>query len=250
MNNNPGKLLIIKPEIFESFPEIVSGISTRYCAGSEPPFYFNLSFRVGDKIENVKRHRNKFFNELGIKEDRVSFQRQTHSVISNKVLKPEFFDDSDALYSNTKNNFLAISIADCIPVLLYEPKKKVVAGIHSGWKGTLNKITTVTIERLKDEFSIKPKNILAYIGPGISFDNFEVGKDVYDLFDNDVKETRGEKYYVDLKKHNYLQLLRLGVKAGNIEVSHYCSYRDEDLFHSYRRDKDKSGRMLGVIGLI
>ena len=250
MNNNPDNPLIIKPGIFKDFPEIISGISTRHWTGSEPPYYFNLSFRVGDKTENVKRNRNKFFKELGINEDRVSFQRQTHSVISNKVINPKFFDDSDSLYSNTKNNFLAISIADCIPILLYEPKRKVVAGIHSGWKGTLNKITTVTIEKLMEEFSIKAKNIFAYIGPGISFENFEVGKDVYDLFDNDIKGIRGEKYFVDLKKHNYFQLLQIGVKAENIEVSQYCSYKEKDLFHSYRRDKDKSGRMLGVIGLI
>lgn len=250
MINKQNRIKIIKSEIFSRFPELKFGISTRHCDGAQPPFYFNLSFRVGDKNENVKNNRKIFFNELGIEEERVSFQRQTHSVISNLVTNPKFFDDSDALYTNSNNNFLAINIADCIPVFLYEPEKKVVAGIHSGWKGTLNKITTVTFEKLKNELSINPDKTLAYIGPGISNENFEVGKDVYDLFEPDVKIIRDEKYYIDLKKHNYLQLIRLGVKPENIEVSEYCTYKEKGLFHSYRRDRDNSGRMIGVIGLI
>jgi YfiH family protein len=250
MNDKNKKLKIIKSEIFSKFPELKFGISTRYYNGAEAPFYFNLSYRVGDKCENVRKHRKTFFNELGIDQGRVSFQRQTHSVFSNNVSEPKFFEESDALYTNTKNNFLAISIADCIPVFLYEPEKKIAVGIHSGWKGTLNKITTVTIEKLKKDFYINTENIFAYIGPGISLQHFEVGKDVFDLFENDVKEIRNGKYFLDLKKHNYLQLISLGIQSVNIEVSDYCTYKEKDLFHSYRRDKDKSGRMIGVIGLI
>ncbi|MBI5402188.1 MAG: peptidoglycan editing factor PgeF [Ignavibacteriae bacterium] len=250
MNNNNSKLKIIKSEMFSRFPELKFGISTRHYAGAVPPFYFNLSYNVGDKSENVRKHRTTFFRELGIEEDRVSFQRQTHSVLSHNVTEPKFFEDSDALYTNTKNTFLAISIADCIPVFLYEPSKKITTGIHSGWKGTLNKITTVTVEKLKNEFSVNPGNIFAFIGPGISSEHFEVGKDVYDLFENDVKEIRSGKYFIDLKLNNYKQLIKLGVKPENIEVSEYCTFKNEKLFHSYRRDRDNSGRMIGVIGLI
>jgi polyphenol oxidase len=250
MSNKPTNLKIIKPEIFNRFAELKFGISTSRFDGAEPPFYFNLSYRVGDKTENVKKHRKTFFGELGIDEDRVSFQRQTHSVISHKVTEPKYFEDSDALYTDKKNNFLAISIADCIPVFLYEPEKSVAAGIHSGWKGTLNKITTVTFEKLKTEFGICAENIYAYIGPGISSQHFEVGKDVYELFDEEVKEIRSGKYFIDLKTHNYLQLIKLGVKPANIEVSDYCTYKEKNLLHSYRRDRDKSGRMIGVIGII
>lgn len=241
---------IIKPKIFESFPEIKSGISTKLGGRSGPPFYFNLSYRVGDNKESVKDNRKIFFDELGINEDTVSFQRQTHSVKSNNVKVPSFFEDSDALYTNLRNNFLSVSIADCIPVLLYEPEKKVIAAIHSGWKGTLNKITTVTIEKLIKEFSIDAGKICAYIGPGISVNHFEVGKDVADLFIVEVKEERSGKFFIDLKKHNYIQLQKLGVRDENIEISEYCTYKEEDLFHSYRRDRDKSGRMLAVIGMI
>lgn len=250
MNNKPKQLKIIKSKIFNNFPELKFGISTRHFAGAEPPYYFNLSYSVGDVRENVRKHREVFFGKLGVEENRVTFQRQTHSVISHNVTEPKFYEDSDALYTNIKNNFLAISIADCIPVFLYVPEKQIAAGIHSGWKGTLNKITSVTIEKLRKEFDVNAENIFAYIGPGISSEFFEVSKDVFDLFEDEVKEIKAGKYFIDLKKHNYLQLVRLGVKPGNVEVSDYCTFKEKDLFHSYRRDKDKSGRMIGVIGIV
>jgi polyphenol oxidase len=241
---------IIKSKIFEKFPELKFGISTKNVENSEPPFYFNLSYRIGDKPESVKKNRGIFFNELGINEKQVSFQRQTHSVNSNFVTHPAFFEDSDALYTNTKNNFLAVSIADCIPVFLYESEKKIVAAIHSGWKGTLNKITTVTIEKLAKDFSFNVKKAFVFIGPGISIENFEVSNDVAVLFDENVKTNRDGKYFIDLKKHNYRQLVELGVKIENIEVSEHCTFKEKDLFHSYRQDREKAGRMLGVIGII
>lgn len=246
MNN----IKIIESEIFKKFPEIKFGFSTNKNGEARSAYNFNLSYRVGDDIEIVQQNRRIFFEAMSIDEKNVTFQKQTHSTKSNYVKEPAFFNDSDALYTNIKNNFLALSLADCIPVFLYEPKAKIVAAIHSGWKGTLNGITTLTIEKIIDEFSIDVKNIFAYIGPGISAENFEVGKDVADLFEENVKMKINRKYFIDLKKHNFLQLIKIGVPKGNIEVSDYCTYKEKDLFHSYRRDRDKSGRMLGVIGLI
>jgi polyphenol oxidase len=244
------EIKIIESKIFKKFPELKFGISTILGGEGNPPYHFNLSYRVGDNAERVKQNRKIFFNAMGINENRVSYQRQTHSTKSNKVIVPEFFEDSDALYTNRKNNFLALSLADCIPVFLFEQKKKVVAAIHSGWKGTLNKITTLTIEKIINEFSIDLKKIYAFIGPGISVEHFEVGNDIAELFEENVKSKRNGKNYIDLKKHNFLQLINIGVPKENIEVSDYCTYKEKDLFHSYRRDNDKSGRMLGVIGLI
>jgi polyphenol oxidase len=246
MNN----IKIIEPEIFKKFPEIKLGFSTAKGGEADSDFRFNLSFRVGDDAERVKRNRNKFFGAMGISEKDVSFQKQTHSTKSNYVSKPEFFHDSDALYTDVKNNFLALSLADCIPVFLYEPVHKVIAAIHSGWRGTQGRITTLTAEKTIKEFSLDVKNIFAYIGPGISGKNFEVGKDISDLFEERVKIRIDGKFFIDLKKHNFLQLVELGVPEENIEISGYCTYDEKDLFHSYRRDKEKSGRMLGVIGLV
>ena len=240
---------IIRPAIFSKYKNLVCGVSTRFGPNSKPPLDFNLSFKVCDNPDYVRQNRKDFFDALGIDEKKVTFQFQTHSTIHNYVEDTTFFKNSDALYTDKKDLYLSINIADCIPVFVYDPINELVAGIHSGWKGTKQKIVTHTLNTLIGKLGLNAGNSLAYIGPGISVAHFEVGKDVYELFDDEVKEIRDGKYYVDLKKDIYIQLLKIGFKTDNIEVSEYCSYEYKNLFHSYRRDKEKSGRMLGVIGL-
>lgn len=240
---------IIRSNLFQNFPELVFGFSTKSGGVSPEPYCLNLSLSVGDDAENVKRNRKIFFNELGIIEDHVTFQKQIHSTVINYSDSPKHFDGCDAVYSDKKNNFLAVGVADCIPVFLYEPVKKVVAGVHSGWKGTHGKILTLTIKELVSKFNIDTSFLVVYIGPGISQANYETGEDVGKLFDDDVKYFKNGKYFLDLKKDNYNQLISAGLKKENIEVSNLCTYKEKDLLHSYRRDREKSGRMFGVIGM-
>lgn len=243
------KNMVLRPKIFDKFENIVCGISLRRSEISRPPFDFNMSLRIGDDASQVKKNRKKFFDLLGIDAGHVTFQFQVHSNSHNYVSETAFFRGSDGLYTDRTNLYLAVNIADCVPVFLYDSKNKVVAAIHSGWKGTHLKITSNTLVTLSEKFGTRPKDIYAYIGPGISFKNFEVGKEVFDLFEDDFKEVRSGRFYVDLKKDIYTRLLNLGVPKSNIQLSKYCSYGDSDMFHSYRRDKEKSGRMLGIIGM-
>ena len=237
------KTQIIRSELFKKFPELVFGFSTKTGGVSPEPYCLNLGASVGDDIENVKKNREIFFGELGIESNQVTFQKQIHSTKINHSVKPCHFNGCDAIYTDKKNNFLAVSVADCIPVFLYEPKKKIVAGIHSGWKGTHGKILTLTIEELIRNFDIDVSGITAFIGPGISQENYEVGEEVGILFNDEVRYFKNGKYYLDLKKENYLQLVSAGVKIENIEVSGLCTFKEKDLLHSYRRDRDRSGRM-------
>ncbi len=108
---------------------------------------------------------------------------------------------------------------------------------------------TKTIEELKSRFGINPENMIAYIGPGISQDKYEVGPEVGLLFEEKLRYEKNGKFYPDLKKCNLYQLLDAGLKENNIEVSALCTYTEKDLLHSYRRDGERSGRMFGVIGL-
>jgi len=243
------EVTIIRPEIFRKYKNLVCGISTRYGPHSKPPLDFNLSYKVGDNPEHVLQNRKDFFDALGIKETDVSFQFQVHSAIHNYVERTSFFNGSDGLYTDRKGLFLAVNVADCVPVFVYDPLNEVAAGIHSGWKGTQQKIVSQTINTLIQEYNSSPENLQIYIGPGISVKNFEVGKEVFDLFDDDFKEVRDGKYYVDLKKDIYTSLIRQGVMAENVEVSEHCTFDDKELFHSFRRDGEKSGRMLGIIGI-
>jgi YfiH family protein len=240
---------IIYSNLFKKFPEVVFGFSTKIGGVSPGSYGLNLSISAGDDLENVKLNRKIFFDRLGINEEQVTFQKQIHSTIINYSEKPKHFDDCDAIYTDKKNNFLAVSVADCVPIFLYEPEKKVIAGIHSGWKGTHGKILTLTIEELVNKYSINTSKLLAYIGPCISQDKYEVGEDVGKLFTDDVKYYKNGKYYLDLKKDNLKQLVSICVKKENIELSELCTFSEKDLLHSYRRDGNTSGRMFGVIGI-
>lgn len=240
---------IIQSKLFRNFPELLFGFSTKAGGVSPEPYCMNLSISVGDDLENVKRNRKIFFDELGINEKQVTFQKQIHSTIISYSDMPMHFDGCDAIYTDKKNNFLAVSVADCIPVFLYEPDKKIVAGIHSGWKGTQGKILAKTICELVEKFKIDVSKLIAYIGPGISQESYEVGDDVAKFFDEDFKIKNDEKYFLDLKADNYKQLISTGVMKDNIEVSELCTFREKNLLHSYRRDGNKSGRMFGIIGM-
>lgn len=239
----------MKPAIYDGYPEVVCAVSVKHSSSSKPPYYFNQSFSVGDNPDNVKNNRKVFFGGLDINPNRVTYQRQIHSTNLHFSGEPAFFPDSDGLYTDVREMYLGISLADCIPVFLYSPKAGVVSGIHSGWKGTRSKIVTKSLERICDEYRISASDFICYIGPGISGENYEVGKFVFDQFDEESKFVNDGKYFVDLKKDNYNQLIKAGVRTENIEVTEYCTYRDSEMFHSYRRDGDKSGRMLGIIGL-
>lgn len=241
---------LIYSEIFRKFPELVFGFSTKPGGVSPGELKLNLSFSVGDNPEFVKANRKLFFNKLKIKEEEVTFQKQIHSSQIHFSNKPCFIDGCDAIYTNRENNFLAVSTADCIPVFLYSPGSKVVAGIHAGWKGTKEKIVFKTIEELKKNYSVDLSSMIAFIGPGICKEHYEVGKEVADLFDDHVKSAAsGKKYILDLKLENFNQLVKSGLKKENIEVCGLCTYGEKILFHSFRRDGEKAGRMLGIIGI-
>jgi YfiH family protein len=242
-------MLIIKPFIFNQFPEITFGFSTRIGSSMKPPYYFNLSFSVGDDKTIVDANRSNFLNALGLNEKMVSYQKQVHEDKINFVDTYGNCGESDALITQKINLGLAISSADCPAIFIYDPMKKVIAAVHSGWKGTEKEILRKTIKRLSNEFSCSSSDLICYIGPSISQKNYEVGEEVAKMFDEQFILTKKDKYYLDLAGANLSMLLNEGVKKINIQVSKLCSYEYSDLLHSYRRDGVISGRAIGVIAL-
>ena len=240
---------VVKPELTPKYPELLIAISTKDGGVSPEPYFLNLGLSVGDDEKNVHENRRRFFEHLNIPLDRVVMQKQIHSDNINVVKESCFIKDSDALITNEKGLYLAISIADCIPVFLYSPDKRVIAGIHSGRKGTQYKIAFKVVQRMINEYGVNASELIAYIGPGISGDNYEVSKDVAEEFYNCTYETENGKYFIDLKKEVYKQLTSAGLKKENIEVTSHCTFRDKELFHSHRREKGLTGRMFGVIGI-
>ena len=239
---------VIYPEIFKQFPEIIAAQSTKIGGVSPEPYGMNLSSHVGDTRENVAKNRRMFFAELGVPEGtRAVYQNQIHSTNMTVVHGGEgIVRNSDALITLQPNVLLAITVADCVPVLLYEPKKKVIASVHAGWRGTHANIASMVVKKLKD-MGAKPKEIYAFIGAAASGEHYEVGEDVAHLFDKKYLKKHGEgKFLLDLKTAVLDQLLAGGLSESHVEVSPLCTIADPTL-HSYRRDGKKSGRMLAVI---
>lgn len=242
-------IAIIRSRLFKKYPEIIFGFSTKIGGDREAPYYFNLSHSVGDNEAVVEENRKLLFEMLGLEMENVALQKQVHGDTITYVAKGGFCGDSDAIITDKPNVGLAISTADCTSIFLYDKKNKVIAAVHSGWRGTQQKILLKTLQRLKDDFNSLPENIIAYIGPSISQKNYEVGSEVAEQFESKYLIPKGDKFLLNVAGNNYDMLLNFGLKEGNVQISHYCSYELDELLHSYRRNGLLSGRALGIIAL-
>lgn len=225
-------------------------MSTRKGGVSPEPLGMNLSFNVGDAEENVRRNRELFFGALQIQLEELATQRQVHSSNVRIAQQPGSYPDCDALITNQPRVFLCVSVADCVPIFLFDENKMIVAVIHAGWRGTSGGIICNTIDLMKKEFGSDPGKIVAFIGPSASVCCYEVGEEVASQFELRFVSRRYGKISLDLKSANVAQLVQSGVPASSIEVSPLCTITAKDLLHSFRRDGERSGRMMGVVGLI
>ena len=241
-------MLILGPYIFSKFPEVITGVSTKIGAGRQAPYFFNMSFSVGDNENVVKENRRLFFESLGIKPGSVAYQKQVHEDKISFVTQGGQVGESDAMITDKPGIGLAVSVADCVPVLLYGPIKKIISAVHSGWRGTEKKILLKTLNELK-KYGCKTESLIAYIGPSISKNVYEVGKEVAELFEEKYLKRKGDKFLLNVAGVNYDILLDAGVKKNNIELSSLCTFSMKDILHSYRRDGNKSGRSYAVIAL-
>ena len=241
---------VISSQLLARYPAVRFAFSTRKGGVSPEPLGMNLSFRVGDEKGNVEEHRRRFFSHLGITPEEVAFPMQCHSNHAVVVSGAGSFEACDALLTKTRRVPLAISVADCLPVFLFDPNNYAIAAIHAGWRGTVASITSEAVRSMMREWGSDPSNLVAYLGPGADVCCYEIRMDVGDLFEADLVEQRGGKQFLNLKKANVRQLTISGLKEDNIEVSRSCTMCQADLFHSFRREKERSGRMMGVIVLV
>ena len=195
---------------------------------------------------------------------------QPHQVHDDKIVVVERTDMTrddlegiDALITALPDYAIAVRTADCVPVLLYDPLRQVIAAIHSGWRGTVKRISQKTIRLMTERFGTNPSDLMAVIGPSIGPDSFQVGKEVADEFlaarfpMDDILSDRGEKVegtmqggiHIDLWQANKWLLTQLGVKPQNIQVAGICTYEDGRFF-SARREGAACGRIINAIKLL
>lgn len=271
---------VVQVAAFNKLPWLVHGFSTRPGGVSDldGEKVMNLGAVEWDKRENVDENKKRFQAAVGASDlDFVSLHQIHSDVVRIFDATPGKQCKGDALATNRKGLLLGVRTADCSPVLVVDPKKRVVAAIHAGWRGTLARIVAKTVGQVQMEFKSDPKDMLAAIGPTIGGCCYEVGTEVAADFSAkfsnaaeffDELRTGDEpnplqwlnmmppghqpppnKVLLDLKKANRLQLLEAGVLEKNIFVSELCTSCDVDRLFSYRKEGAMSGRLLSVIGI-
>ena len=173
----------------------------------------------------------------------LAHAKQIHSDRVLLVESPGPQGQGDALVTNTPGIAVSIRTADCLPILIADPRNRAVAAIHAGWRGVVSEIAIRAVEMLRQRFDSAPADLVVAIGPGIGPCCFEVGPDVA------VQFGLTGRAKVDLVETTCRQLRRNGVVASHIQSSGLCSYCNSELFESYRRDREGAGRMISVIAL-
>lgn len=218
-----------------------------------------LNFQIKNR-DFFNQSCDKIYKCLELKNPLVVRPYQTHTDNVKIVKKIEKLEDTDGIITNKKEIALITTSADCISLLLYDPVKKAIGSIHSGWKGTLKGIIVKAIEKMVTEYQSKPEDIICCICPSIRQCCFEVDEDVKDLFYNKYKDLKNideiiklgdkkedkQKYYIDTVKINIELLKNIGLKEENIIDSNICTMCHSKEFHSYRAD----GKSFGVNGAI
>lgn len=254
-------------------PDVVAFSSTRH-GGMSTGHYssFNINRYCGDSDEHISRNRELLCRVLGISDDRLLMPHQTHGTrvahIDEAFLslttaeRQATLESTDAVMTDVSGVCIAVSTADCIPVLLYDACHHAACAVHAGWRGTLARIAEKAVAAMAEVYGSRPSGLVAQIGPGISLDSFEVGQEVYDAFSAagfdmacisrlypSAADAQTEKWHIDLPGCNRQQLEACGMRHEAIALSGICTYKECDTFFSARRLGIHSGRILTAIML-
>ncbi len=241
------------PSIFKAFPALVAAESTRQGGVSPIPYHsLNLGKSTDDDPANILENRRRFCAALGLMPDQMAFSRQVHGDqvrVANSAGTAEGFD---AIISRQRGLLLAVSIADCTPILVYDANQKAMAAIHAGWRGTVGSIVSKTLLKMQDLYGTCGEDCFVFIGTCIDECSFEVGAEVAAEFSDDFKryDPSTGKALIDLKRANEQQCLDFGIPAQQIEKSPYSTVLNNDLYFSHRKEGGITGRMMAVIGLL
>lgn len=238
---------ILKWDLFEGYP-IKTGVTTRQGGVSKAPYSsFNLATHTGDSLINVEKNRDILMSYLHSEKINYCSATQVHSDSIIKIDKNNMYNKElicDGLITNKFGPVLNIFVADCVPIVIYDKVNKVGGLCHCGWKGTKKKLLIKMIKLMENDFNSNSKDLLIGIGPSIGSCCYNVSKDLYFQFlpkDNE-GYIKDDIYYLNLKEINKNQALDYGILEENLEVMNYCTSCSNDMFYSYRKEGEPSGR--------
>ena len=246
------------------------GFSTRLGGVSSGEFAsMNFNLTRGDDPANVEENFRRFCGAIGCDWDKAVLSHQTHTVnvqvVTEDMVTPgrtlmekQPFSDVDGLITDVPEAVLVTSFADCVPLYFLDPVRRVIGLSHSGWRGTVNRMGAVTVDRMKETYGCRPEEILACVGPSICRDCYEVGPEVAEEFravfpaqeaDLILRENEAGKYQLDLWKANELILLHAGVVETHMAVTNVCTCCNPELLFSHRYTKGRRGNLSAFLSL-
>ena len=249
-------------------PSEVVALSTFRQGGYSTGNYesFNVNSYCGDDPAHVAKNRQMLCHKLGIADNTLIIPHQVHDTQALIVDEPFvhslgdektslMLEGKDAVITNLRRICVAVSTADCVPILVYDSNKRAVAAVHAGWRGTVKKIICETLQAMHAAYGTESEFVRVVIGPHIRLQAFEVGDEVYGQFENagflmhTMTERIGGRWHIDLSKANRFLLNGCGIKDSQIYDCGICCYTESTRFFSARRLGVDSGRTLSGIML-
>jgi hypothetical protein len=246
---------------FSGFPssDIVQGIFTRQGGVSQEHWRsLNLGGTNGDSRTNVIENRRRIFETLHCTVESIFDVWQVHGTDAICAEQPRPLDaphrKADIILTDKTEITLFMRFADCVPVFLYDPERRVIGIVHAGWQGTVKKAASEAVRKMKAVYGCKPANILAGIGPSIGPHHYEVGEDVVRRVKNTYGDESGSLLicrnglaFLDLWAANRLNLEQEGVTT--IETAEICTACDTDNWYSHRAEQGKTGRFGALLAM-
>ncbi len=209
----------------------------------------NIGFNSNEEQDILLHNLDMLATAIRTNTRHLALANQVHKTKVATVSEGGLYPETDAFVCNTPGMALGIQVADCGAVLLGDSMNKVIGAAHAGWRGAVAGIVPKTIEKMI-ELGAQIENIKAFVSPCLAKHNFEVGEEVAAHFaEHLVDRKHFDKPHVDLKGLIKDQLLNSGIAHSNIEMDERCTIDHEELFYSYRREKEESGRMVGIVKL-
>ncbi len=246
------KSLYRRPAIFSRFDNLIVAESTRHGGVSSAPFRsLNLGINTTDEVNNINENRRRFFEAIGGSDYPFASSHQVHGTEILYTNEPGRFDGYDALITDQPGLLIGVTVADCVPILIYDVRKKAVSAIHAGWRGTVNGIVAKTMSKMQEQFGTSAGDCYAYVGTCIDETSFEIGPEVAEQFAPTFKhiDPYTQRTCANLKAANTRLLIDFGVPSAQIGVSAFSTVLNNEDYFSHRAEKGQTGRMLAVIGV-
>ena len=221
----------------------------------------NISTTRGDDPRDVEENKRRLAEAIGVRPEDMTFTHQTHTVnvaVVEEEDRGKRFMETDGMVTNVPGICLVTFYADCVPLYLVDPVRKVIGLSHSGWRGTVNRMGRVTLEKMHEVYGTDPEDVVAAIGPSICQDCYEVSEDVILEFQKNFRKEDWDdlyyrkengKYQLNLWRANEIIFQEAGVKKEHIAVTNVCTHCNPEILFSHRTTGDKRGNLSALLAL-